>query len=71
MTEVRIEFDSMGAVEVPVDKLWGAQTQRSLKYFSIGRNLMPPEMILAYAALCGLQPLLTMPEDDSKKPPGS
>jgi fumarate hydratase, class II len=51
MTEVRIEFDSMGAVEVPADKLWGAQTQRSLKYFSIGRNLMPPEMILAYATL--------------------
>ena len=51
MTEVRIEFDSMGAVEVPADKLWGAQTQRSLQHFSIGRDLMPPEMILAYATL--------------------
>jgi fumarate hydratase, class II len=51
MTEVRIEFDSMGAVEVPVDKLWGAQTQRSLQYFSIGRDLIPGEMILAYAIL--------------------
>jgi fumarate hydratase class II len=51
MTEVRIEFDSMGAVEVPADKLWGAQTQRSLQYFSIGRDLIPGEMILAYAIL--------------------
>jgi fumarate hydratase class II len=51
MTEVRIEFDSMGAVEVPADKLWGAQTQRSLQHFSTGNDLIPREMITAYATL--------------------
>jgi fumarate hydratase class II len=47
----RIETDSMGQIEVPADRLWGAQTQRSLTYFSIGRELMPPEMIGATAIL--------------------
>jgi fumarate hydratase class II len=51
MTEVRTEVDSMGAVEVSADKLWGAQTQRSLQHFSIGRDLIPREMIAAYAIL--------------------
>jgi fumarate hydratase class II len=47
----RKETDSMGAIDVPADKLWGAQTQRSIEYFSIGRDLMPREMINAYATL--------------------
>jgi fumarate hydratase class II len=47
----RIETDSMGEIEVPADRLWGAQTQRSLHYFSISRELMPREMIGAYAIL--------------------
>jgi fumarate hydratase class II len=51
MTNYRTELDSMGAVEVPADKLWGAQTQRSLEHFSIGKDLMPREMIAAYAIL--------------------
>ncbi len=51
MTEFRVEKDSLGEVRVPADKLWGAQTQRSLDYFSIGRDLMPREMIAAYAIL--------------------
>ncbi len=51
MTEVRRETDSLGVVEVPADKLWGAQTQRSLEHFSIGQDLMPREMITAYATL--------------------
>jgi fumarate hydratase, class II len=51
MTEFRKETDSMGVVEVPADKLWGAQTQRSLEHFSIGRDLIPREMITAYAIL--------------------
>ena len=51
MTNVRKETDSLGEVEVPADKLWGAQTQRSLKHFSIGKDLMPREMITAYATL--------------------
>ena len=48
---VRVEKDSMGEVPVPADKLWGAQTQRSLEHFSIGTDLMPREMIAAYAVL--------------------
>ncbi len=48
---MRKESDSHGEVEVPEEKLWGSQTQRSLKYFSIGAELMPREMIAAYAVL--------------------
>jgi fumarate hydratase class II len=51
MTDVRKETDSLGEVEVPADKLWGAQTQRSLEHFSIGKDLMPREMITSYAIL--------------------
>ncbi|MGC2492610.1 lyase family protein, partial [Candidatus Binatus sp.] len=51
MTEFRRETDSLGVVEVPADKLWGAQTQRSLEHFSIGQDLMPREMITAYSTL--------------------
>src|SRR5262245_2451627 len=51
MTEMRKETDSLGVVAVPVDKLWGAQTQRSLEHFSIGQDLIPREMITAYATL--------------------
>lgn len=47
----RTETDSMGAVAVPADKLWGAQTQRSLEHFSIGKDRMPAELIRAYAVL--------------------
>ena len=43
--DIRKETDSLGEVEVPGDKLWGAQTQRSLEHFSIGQDLMPREMI--------------------------
>ena len=45
MEKVRIEKDSIGEIEVPANKYWGAQTQRSLIHFSIGDNLMPIEMI--------------------------
>jgi len=51
VTTTRRETDSLGVVEVPADKLWGAQTQRSLEHFSIGRELIPREMIGAYAIL--------------------
>ncbi len=51
MVEVRRETDSLGVVEVPGNKLWGAQTQRSLEHFSIGKDLIPREMITAYAVL--------------------
>ena len=51
MASTRKETDSFGVVEVPADKLWGAQTQRSLEHFSIGQDLIPREMIAAYATL--------------------
>src|ERR1700736_4821642 len=51
MTDTRKETDSLGIVEVAADKLWGAQTQRSLEHFSIGKDLIPREMITAYATL--------------------
>ncbi|HTX53104.1 MAG TPA: class II fumarate hydratase [Candidatus Baltobacteraceae bacterium] len=51
MSNTRQETDSLGVVEVPADKLWGAQTQRSIEHFSIGQDLIPREMITAYATL--------------------
>ena len=51
MMKFRKETDSLGDVDVPADKLWGAQTQRSLEHFSIGKDLVPHEMITAYAIL--------------------
>lgn len=49
--DIRKETDSLGEVDVPGAALWGAQTQRALEHFSIGRDLMPREMIAAYAIL--------------------
>ena len=51
MTQFRIETDSLGEIEVPAEKLWGAQTQRALQFFRIGADLMPRNMIAAYAIL--------------------
>ncbi len=51
MAGTRKETDSLGEVYVPADRLWGAQTQRSLEHFSIGADLIPREMITAYAIL--------------------
>src|SRR4051794_30277362 len=47
----RTESDSMGQIEVPSNVYWGAQTQRSLHHFDIGRDTMPPELIRAFATL--------------------
>ena len=49
--EYRIERDTLGEVKVPMDKYWGAQTQRSLNNFKIGDNRMPDEIIKAFAIL--------------------
>jgi len=49
--KTRTEVDSLGAIEVPVDKYWGAQTQRSLLHFNIGTELIPVEVIHAYGLL--------------------
>jgi fumarate hydratase class II len=51
LENIRKETDSLGPVNVPADKLWGPQTQRSLEYFSIGQDLIPREMISAYGTL--------------------
>ena len=51
MSTFRIEKDSMGEIEVPTERLWGAQTQRSLHHFSIGEELMPLEVIWAFGIL--------------------
>jgi len=47
----RTESDSMGKIEVPVDRYYGAQTARSLIHFDIGKDTMPPELIRAFAIL--------------------
>jgi fumarate hydratase class II len=67
----RIESDSMGQVEVPADKYWGAQTERSLHHFNIGFDVMPREMIRAFGTLkkaCALvnQDLGKLPADKAK-----
>jgi fumarate hydratase class II len=49
--KTRIESDSMGKIEVPTDVYWGAQTQRSLHHFDIGYDIMPHELIRAFAIL--------------------
>ena len=45
---MRKEFDSLGTVEVPANRYWGAQTQRSLQHFNIGNDRMPKEVYHAY-----------------------
>jgi fumarate hydratase, class II len=47
----RTETDSMGPIEVPVDRYYGAQTARSLIHFAIGKDTMPPELIRAFGIL--------------------
>src|ERR1700726_4684083 len=71
VTRTRTESDSMGQIEVPANVYWGAQTQRSLLYFNIGRDTMPPEMIRAFGILkkaCALvnQDLGKLPADKAK-----
>ena len=48
---MRKETDSMGEIQVPADRYWGAQTQRSLIYFSIGKDLIPIEAVHALAGI--------------------
>ena len=50
-SKMRIETDSMGEIEVPSDRYWGAQTQRSLQHFDIGQDVMPRELIRAFGIL--------------------
>ena len=69
--KTRIESDSMGQIEVPANVYWGAQTQRSLLHFNIGRDTMPPELIRAFGILkkaCALvnQDLGKLPADKAR-----
>jgi fumarate hydratase class II len=50
-SQFRTETDSMGKIDVPIDRYWGAQTQRSLHHFSIGTDLMPMEVVRAFAII--------------------
>jgi fumarate hydratase class II len=50
-TPTRIESDSMGKMDVPADRYYGAQTARSLIHFAIGKDAMPPELIRAFGIL--------------------
>ena len=68
---MRTESDSMGKIEVPSNVYWGAQTQRSLHHFNIGRDTMPPELIRAFGILkkaCALvnQDLGKLPAEKAK-----
>ncbi len=65
---MRVESDSMGDIEVPADKYWGAQTERSLHHFNIGQDIMPREVthafgILKKAAALTNQELGKLPKD--------
>lgn len=51
MNAIRIESDSMGTLEVPANKYWGAQTERSLHHFNIGKDIMPREITHAFGIL--------------------
>jgi fumarate hydratase class II len=51
MNKTRVESDSMGEIEVPADKYWGAQTERSLHHFNIGDDIMPRELTRAFGLL--------------------
>ena len=51
MSDVRIESDTMGTIEVPADHYWGAQTERSLHHFAISHETMPPALIRAFGVL--------------------
>src|SRR5690349_7689860 len=50
-TPTRTESDSMGKIEVPADRYYGAQTARSLIHFAVGKDTMPPELIRAFGIL--------------------
>src|SRR5512141_405526 len=51
MANTRTEKDTFGPIDVPQDRLWGAQTQRSLEHFRISGERMPPEIVRALATI--------------------
>ena len=67
MTKTRTESDSFGPIEVPSDRYWGAQTQRSVQNFPIGTETMPMEVVRGQATLKKIDGLL----HDTQTEPGS
>src|SRR6202140_5950973 len=65
--KTRTESDSMGKMEVPADRYYGAQTARSLIHFAIGKDTMPPELISAFGVLKKAAALVN--QDLGKLPP--
>ncbi|MBS1957959.1 MAG: class II fumarate hydratase [Bdellovibrionales bacterium] len=70
-SKVRIEKDSFGPIEVPADRLWGAQTQRSLHHFSISNEHMPEALIRALVTVKGAAATInaelgTLPKDKAE-----
>src|SRR5882762_521900 len=66
-TPTRTESDSMGKIDVPADRYYGAQTARSLIHFAIGKDVMPPELIRAFGILKKAAALVN--QDLGKLPP--
>lgn len=68
MAKTRIESDSMGKVEVPADRYWGAQTQRSLENFRIGTERMPEPLVRAFGVqkLAAVRANMKLGEIDEK-----
>ncbi|MCE5214963.1 MAG: class II fumarate hydratase [Methanobacterium sp.] len=65
--EFRWETDSIGRIKVPSNKLWGAQTQRSLEHFNIGEDLIPKEMVESYALIKKASAIVNSRENLLKK----
>ena len=68
MSKTRTETDSFGPLEVPADKYWGAQTQRSLRNFKIGSETMPPPLVRALGVVkyCAANTNLALGDIDAK-----
>ncbi|MGH2711040.1 MAG: class II fumarate hydratase [Actinomycetota bacterium] len=70
MGDTRTETDTMGPIEVPSDRYWGAQTQRSLHHFSIGDDRMPVEIVRAFGVLKMAAALINVENGDLPKEKG-
>jgi fumarate hydratase, class II len=64
VTGMRQEFDKLGKVDVPANRYWGAQTQRSLEHFNIGNDRMPREVYHAYGCVKRAAAIVNTAVDD-------
>ena len=65
--QFRLEHDSMGAIEVPKEALWGAQTQRSILNFAISKDRIPRELIYALAKIKSEEDIVALNITDEKE----